>query len=54
MSTVKLRKVNVDLSNSIDISEVTEEDIEMIQNNIMNHPIYQLFANLFQAPQFSL
>ena len=47
-------KVNVDLSNSIDISEVTEEDIEMIQNNIMNHPIYQLFANLFQAPQFSL
>ena len=47
-------KVDVDLSNSVDVSEITEEDMAIIQNNIMNHPIYQLFSNLFQTSQFSL
>lgn len=48
------QKVNVDLSNSVDVSLMSEEDLTIIQNNIMNHPIYQLVNNLAGTMEFSL
>ena len=39
-------KVNISLTDSTNINEITEEDMTTIQNNFMNHPIYQLISNL--------
>lgn len=39
-------KVNADLSNSVSVEEMTEADLTVIQNNLMNHPIYQLFMSI--------
>lgn len=41
-------KVDVDLSNSVDISLITEEDLATIQNNLMVHPLYQLIAGMME------
>lgn len=48
------QKVNVHLENSIPVSEITEEDIEMIQNNILNHPLYHLLGQFSEDPELSL
>lgn len=48
------QKVDVNLANSIDVSEISESDMTIIQNNIMNHPIYQLFNSLAGTTEFSL
>ena len=40
------KKVDVDLTNSVDVSEISETDMAIIQNNVMNHSIYQFFNNL--------
>lgn len=41
-------KVDVDLSNSVDISLITEEDITNIYSNLFNHPLYQLIAGMME------
>lgn len=48
------QKVNAHLENSIPVSEITEEDIEIIQNNILNHPLYQLFDPFINGSELSL
>lgn len=48
------QKVNMSLDNSTLISEITDEELVIIQNNIQNHPIYELFQSLLENPEFSL
>lgn len=48
------QKVNMSLDNSTPISEITDEELAVIQNNIQNHPIYELFQILLENPEFSL
>lgn len=48
------QKVDVDVTKSVDISEITETDMTIIQNNLMNHPIYQLINSLSGEMEFSL
>lgn len=47
------QKVKINLENSTSISEITEEDINVIQNNILNHPIYEIFHDWLQNLKFS-
>lgn len=47
-------KVDFDVSNSVDVNLISEEDLTIIQNNIMNHPIYQLINSLAGTMEFSL
>lgn len=39
-------KVNVDISNSVDMNQMTENDMNTIQNNLMNHPLFQLIIGM--------
>jgi hypothetical protein len=48
------QKVELDLSNSVDINEISEEDLNTIYENIMNHPIYELIMGLYGVSEFSL
>lgn len=48
------QKVDVNVSNSVDVSQITQDDILIIQNNIMRHPIYQLINNLSGNMDLSL
>lgn len=48
------QKVNVDLSNSVDVSLISEEDTLIIESNLMNHPIYQLLSGLLGNMDVSL
>lgn len=47
-------KVDVDLSNSVDVATMTEADLAIIENNLMNHPIYQLLMSMTGDMEFSL
>jgi len=48
------KKVNINITDSMDISQITEEDMSIMQNNIMNHPIYQLIATITGGTEISL
>lgn len=39
-------KINVDLSNSTDVEELTEEELLVIEENFRNHPLYQLYEQI--------
>lgn len=39
-------KVDTDLSNSVEVNQITETDLTTIQNNLMNHPLYQLIMGM--------
>lgn len=42
-------EVSVNLNNSVDINYITEEETQIIYNNLMNHPIYQLVSSLMMG-----
>lgn len=48
------QKVNVNLENSKPILEITEEELDVIQNNILNHPIYEFLGGIIGNTEFSL
>ena len=48
------QKISIHLENSVPVSEITEEDIEIIQNNILNHPLYHLLSQFSEEPELSL
>lgn len=39
-------KIDTNLENSVDINEMTEEDMTTIYTNLLNHPLYQLIIQL--------
>lgn len=39
-------EVSINLNNSVDINNITEEETQVIYNNLMNHPIYQIVSSL--------
>lgn len=40
------QKVDLSLSDSIDINEITEEDYNTIYDNFMNHPLYSIYQSI--------
>ena len=48
------QKINISLNDSTAISEITNEERVIIQDNIQKHPIYELFQSLLKNSEFSL
>lgn len=48
------QKIDIDLTDSIDITEITEEEMLIIENNIVNHPIYQYFSCFLEMTEVSV
>ena len=48
------QKVNIDVTDSVNIDEITEDDINTIKNNIMNHPIYLSIISIIENANISL
>lgn len=44
-------EVSVNLDNSVDINSITEEDYQVIYNNLMNHPLYQYVGGFMSGLQ---
>lgn len=48
------QKVDANVSNSINVEEISEEDLAIIENNLMNHPIYEFVSTLLGTIESSL
>ena len=46
--------IDTTLNDSVDISEITEEDINTIQENITSNPIFETIINFFSNREISL
>lgn len=47
-------KIKTNLGNSVDINNISEEDMMTIYTNLSNHPLYQLIAGLTGSMELSL
>lgn len=48
------KKVDINITNSTGIDAITDDDIATVQNNFMNHPLYQLIDDLIKKLNISL
>lgn len=48
------KKVNFNINDSVNINEISDEDLIIIEDNIMNHPIYQIFTSITGLLNFEL